>query len=76
MPLVLSDVRLVTLKAMGQHRDHVNTRAKVGFYPRDVRIHRMHIGDLTSDCDLDLVTDPDHDLEKPLSLVTELDRGL
>ena len=38
MPLVLSDVRLVTLKAMGQHRDHVNTRAKVGFYPRDVRL--------------------------------------
>ena len=36
--MLLSGLSLVLGKVMGQHRVHVHTRFKVGFYPRDTRI--------------------------------------
>jgi hypothetical protein len=36
--LLLSGLSLVLGKVMGQHRVHVHTRFKVGFYPRDTRV--------------------------------------
>jgi hypothetical protein len=35
---LLSGLRLVLGKVMGQHGVHIHTRFKVGFYPRDTRI--------------------------------------
>jgi hypothetical protein len=48
VPLLLSGLRLVLGKVMGQHRVHVqlHTRFKVGFYPRDtmLQVIRIHAG--------------------------------
>ena len=47
MPLLLSGLRLVLGKVMGQHKVHrVHTRFKVGFYsfyPRDTRLYRTFL---------------------------------
>ena len=58
VPLLLSGLRLVLGKFMGQHRVHrVHTRFKVGFYPRDTRVPppppppHVHVTDLSTGSD-------------------------